>query len=142
MSKFITSLIVFVSLSLFSTGANANGLGKFKSYADMEGAIAQRMTAKDFSGVLDLFDPTGRFIPAAKRQQMIASFASYYKAPLKDNAVVYEDVARGGFRRAIYAYWGDTFPVYLYIVTQERDGAVQVQQFDLQGTFSKAYANW
>lgn len=127
---------------MMAPGANAKMLGQFETYEAMEKAIAARMAENDFGGIIDLFDPKQRMISQSQRSTLVGNFSRFYTSPLIENAKLYEDKAGGGFQRAIYAYWGDNFPAYLYVVTQKRNNGIWVQQFNLEGQFSKVFDKW
>ena len=92
--------------------------------------------------VLKVLDPSGRSLSAEQRSKFVSSLTNYFLKPLTQSAVLREELMGGGFRRAMYAYWEDDLPIYLYVVTHQRGDEVWLLQYDLQTTFSKAVDNF
>jgi hypothetical protein len=116
--------------------------GVFKDISDMDEKIAKRMMALEFDGVLSVLDPSGRSLSAEQRSKFVGSLTNYFRTPLTQKAVLREELMGGGFRRALYGYWENDLPIYLYVVTHTRADGVWLLHYDLQTTFSTAVSNF
>lgn len=129
--------------TIFATPAfAAPPFGVFKNISDLDQQVQSKMQALQFDDVLKVLDPSGRSLSAEQRSKFVSSLTNYFLKPLTQSAVLREELMGGGFRRAMYAYWEDDLPIYLYVVTHQRGDEVWLLQYDLQTTFSKAVDNF
>lgn len=130
--------VICVALLTFASGAKAEApFGSFENVSAMEHEIGSAIMALDFEKALSVIDPRGRSLSQEQKDRFVGSLKNYYRQPLNEMALVKEDELGAGFRRAMYAYWRDTLPLYVYLVTQERDGGIWILQYNIETTFSK-----
>ncbi|MEM7438750.1 MAG: hypothetical protein AAF393_04060 [Pseudomonadota bacterium] len=131
-------VFVLLAAALITPGAALakTPFGIFDSLEEMEQVVGGHLMALRFNEALKAVDPTSQGMSAQDRSSFVNSYTNYYKNPMTSSALLREDTLGGGFRRALYSYWGDTIPIYFYVVTQERDGKIWILQWNMSDVFS------
>lgn len=134
----VIPLLVALMVALLAPPAQAAPpFGAFASIRDMELMVGGKIKTLDFDGALAVIDPAGRSLSVEQKDRFVNSLSGYFLHPMTQEALLKEEILGGGFRRAIYAYWRDDLPVYLYVVTHSREDAVWLLQYNIDTSFSK-----
>lgn len=135
MLRITLGALAFALLTPISAAAQSP-FATFKSIKEVEKMIGDHIMALRFDEAVRTADPTGRGMSEQDRSNFVNVLSNFYKTPMTQRAMIKQEVMGGGFHRALYAYWEDRIPVYLYVVTQERNGEFWILQWNIDTTFS------
>ena len=141
MKQFLLVCMVWILGSALPVAAKAP-FGSFESLEAMEQEISAKIMGLDFEGALSTMDPKGRSLSPEQKDRFVSTLKNYFRQPLTHQALVKEIVLGGGYRRAVYSYWRDGLPIYLYVVTHQREAGFWVLQYNIETSFSKIMDNF